>query len=79
VSPEFLNLLFEAIDQNANIEITVDLENQSIGIAGTDILAYFEIDPFKKICLIKGYDDIDFLVSKKKLIEIYESERMLVG
>lgn len=77
VTPEFLSELFHAIDKNPNTVITVNLEAQTIAIDNTDMIASFEIDSFKKICLINGYDDIDFLVSKKDIIEKFEQKREL--
>ena len=57
-------------------EIEVDLENQHISIADKNLSENFEIDPYKKTCLINGYDDIDYLVSKKDLIKAYETQKI---
>ncbi|MDM1073592.1 3-isopropylmalate dehydratase small subunit [Empedobacter brevis] len=70
VSDEILNQIFEIIDQNPSTEFEVDLENQSLGIQSQSI--NFEVDSYKKICLLNGYDDIDFLISQKDKIEAYE-------
>lgn len=75
VSPEFLQELFQAVNANASQEIKIDLENQVIEITGTGKSESFDIDPYKKTCLINGYDDIDFLVSKLKEIEKFEQSR----
>lgn len=75
VSPEFLQELFQAVNANASQEIKIDLENQVIEITGTGKSESFGIDPYKKTCLINGYDDIDFLVSKLKEIEKFEQSR----
>ncbi|WP_459211859.1 3-isopropylmalate dehydratase small subunit [Aquimarina rhabdastrellae] len=75
VSPTFLSQLFEAIDQNPNTEFTVNLETQTLTIIGTDISTTFEINSYKKTCLLNGYDDIDFLVSNKEAIIQFEQER----
>lgn len=72
VSKTFLAILFEQIYQNSNTQISVDLENQNIAITGTSYIETFEIDAYKKTCLINGYDDIDFLLSKKAVIEAFE-------
>ncbi len=75
VSPTFLSQLFEAIDQNPNTEFTVNLETQTLTIIGIDISTTFEINSYKKTCLLNGYDDIDFLVSNKEAIIQFEQER----
>ena len=67
---EILNQIFEIIDQNPSTEFEVDLENQTLGIQSQSI--NFEVDSYKKICLLNGYDDIDFLISQKDKIEAYE-------
>lgn len=75
VSPDFLKQLLTSVQENPATKITVDLENQVVETAFAK--AEFEIDPYKKVCLINGYDDIDFLVSKKDTIEAFEKERMV--
>ncbi|WP_312922759.1 3-isopropylmalate dehydratase small subunit [Empedobacter brevis] len=70
VSDEILNQIFEIIDQNPSTEFEVNLENQSLVIQNQSI--NFEVDSYKKICLLNGYDDIDFLISQKDKIEAYE-------
>jgi len=77
VTPEFLSELFNAIDNNPKTIVKVNLDVQTIEIENTDVKASFEIDGFKKICLINGYDDIDFLLSKIDLIENFEKQREL--
>lgn len=75
VSPEFLQTLFNAIDENPDTTFTVDLESQTISIDGSQQQSQFDIDPFKKVCMLNGYDDIDFLISKKEAIEAFETKR----
>ena len=70
VSDEILNQIFEIIDQNPPSEFEVNLENQTLKIKDQTI--DFEVDSYKKICLLNGYDDIDFLISQKDKIETYE-------
>ena len=70
VSDEILNQIFEIIDQNPSTEFEVSLENQTLKIQNQTI--NFEVDSYKKICLLNGYDDIDFLISQKDKIEGYE-------
>lgn len=75
VSEGFLNALFAAIDTDASTLFEVNLEAQTISIKGTNLSESFEIDPYKKTCMINGYDDIDYLLSKKEMIEAFESLR----
>ncbi len=75
VSPGFLDQLFVEITKDPSVEIKVDLEAQKIGIPKKDISEYFEIDPYKKTCMINGFDDIDFLVSKLEAIKEFEKRK----
>ncbi|TGN30193.1 3-isopropylmalate dehydratase small subunit [Empedobacter tilapiae] len=70
VSDEILNQIFEIIDQNPSTEFEVNLEKQTLILQDQTI--NFEVDSYKKICLLNGYDDIDFLISQKGKIETYE-------
>ncbi|NER13904.1 3-isopropylmalate dehydratase small subunit [Leptobacterium flavescens] len=72
VSPEFLKQLLEKVQSSPETEVIVDLEDQNIVIEGTDAKQSFDIDAYKKFCLINGYDDIDFLISKKDKIKSFE-------
>jgi 3-isopropylmalate/(R)-2-methylmalate dehydratase small subunit len=72
VSEEFLATLFAHIFADRNTELEVNLEEQTVRIAGTDIVEKFDINQYKRTCLINGYDDIDYLLSLKKEIEAYE-------
>ena len=67
--------LFSAIKSDSNCQFEVNLENQTISIKGTDLSESFNIDPYKKTCMINGYDDIDYLLSKKELIEAFELQK----
>lgn len=75
VSEEFLKALFSAIDNNPSVGVTVSLEDETISIEGTDLKESFEINAYKKYCMIQGYDDIDFLISKKEEIEEFETKQ----
>ncbi len=75
VSEPFLARLFASIDENPKMEVKVDLPNQTITNLATGESEQFEINAYKKECLMSGYDDIDYLLSKKNLIENYESKR----
>lgn len=72
VSDEFLHTLFESIEENPEVEIAVDLENQVISVPSKDLSSEFDIHPYKKTCMLNGYDDIDFLLSIKEEIQQYE-------
>ncbi len=74
VTPEYLKQLMAGIQENPAIPITIDLENEYMETAFAK--AEFEIDPYKKVCMINGYDDIDFLLSQKSAIESFEKERV---
>ena len=72
VSPAFLDEMFTAIESDPQVKFIVSLEHQTIAIAGTEQEEQFDIDPFRKVCMINGYDDIDFLLSLKGEIEEFE-------
>ena len=73
VSDEFLSKLFHL---NADATITVDLPNQTITIDETGDSSSFEINSYKKTCLLNGYDDIDYLLSLKDNIEQFEKVKI---
>lgn len=73
VSDRFLGHIFDEVQKNPKIEVEVDLPAQSIKILSTGESHQFEINPYKKECLINGYDDIDYLLSLKNKIEEYET------
>jgi len=75
VSEEFLAQIFKAVDHNPKSALEVDLENQTVTIVETGAKESFEINPYKKSCLINGYDDIDFILNQKQLIEEFEKGR----
>ncbi|MDC8103845.1 3-isopropylmalate dehydratase small subunit [Chryseobacterium sp. PTM-20240506] len=70
VSDVFLQEILTDITENPEKEITIDVEQQTISFNGKT--EYFELDSYKKICLLNGYDDIDFLISKKEAIKEFE-------
>jgi 3-isopropylmalate/(R)-2-methylmalate dehydratase small subunit len=75
VSEGFLSTLMDSIEANPKTELEVNLEAQTISIVGSTTSESFEIDPYKKTCMINGYDDIDYLLSKKTQIEAFEAEK----
>lgn len=76
VSDEFLDQLFENIKSDPSMEITVDLEKQTISF--NEKSASFEVNSYKKECLLNGYDDIDYLVNIKNEIEAYEASSITI-
>lgn len=75
VSEDFLASIFEAIQKDATTLIRVDLEKQEITLSATGESESFQINPYKKECLLNGYDDIDYLLSIKEKIAQFESSR----
>ncbi len=75
VSEDFLHDIFSAIEQDPQATFTIDLEQQQFTIDATGQSTDFEIDAYKKHCLLNGQDDIDFLLSIKDKIETYEQQR----
>jgi len=73
VSDAFLQRIFL---QDNNTELTVDLEKQTITINSTDEQEHFDINSYKKTCLLNGYDDIDYLLSIKEDIQQFETQRI---
>ena len=71
VSDAFLQNLFR---QGPDATLTINLEQQSLTIDGTGATENFEINNYKKTCLLNGYDDIDFLLSIRPEIEKFEKE-----
>jgi 3-isopropylmalate/(R)-2-methylmalate dehydratase small subunit len=74
VSEEFLQQLFAAIEKDPKVVIDVDLPTQTITVPSAGLNASFEINPYKKTCLLNGYDDIDYLLSIRGNIEKFESQ-----
>lgn len=77
VSEKFLKKIFEIVGKDPKIEIMIDIENQKILIPENKIEENFKIDQYKKICLINGYDDIDYLIGlKDKIIEFERNKQI---
>ena len=74
VNEEFLAELFDSIAANPKTEVTVDLPNQTVTNNSTGRSEFFEINGYKKHCLINGLDDIDFLLENKDKIEQWEQQ-----
>jgi 3-isopropylmalate/(R)-2-methylmalate dehydratase small subunit len=77
VSEEFLQELLSEMQKDSQTGIRVSLENEEVTILSTGRTEGFEINPYKRYCLLNGYDDIDFLISKKDEILAFENERNL--
>ncbi len=73
VTQDQLNLLMKDAEKGANARMTVDLENQQIETSDGDVVA-FDIDPFRKHCLINGLDDIGLTLEKSASIDAFESQ-----
>lgn len=72
VSDEFLKTIFNRIEEDPTTELKIDLPNQTITIVRTGESQKFDINPYKKDCLINGLDDIEYLLRDKQEIEKYE-------
>jgi 3-isopropylmalate/(R)-2-methylmalate dehydratase small subunit len=72
VSDAFLEKIFSEIEANNEAEFKVDLEAQTFTIISSGESESFDISSYKKTCLLNGYDDIDYILSKKEEIEKYE-------
>ena len=75
ISEEFLQEIFRQVASNPATEVEIDLEEQALRITATGLAEGFEINAYKKHCLLHGLDDIDFLISKKDAIEAFEAQR----
>ena len=72
VSEEFLKELFDSIHADPKMEVEVNLPEQTITNKATGKSEHFEINAYKKHCLMNGLDDIDFLLTNKDKIEAWE-------
>ena len=76
VSDAFLKKLVETIQKDPKTELVVDLEKQVVALGGVN--QGFEINPYKKSCMINGYDDIEYLLSLNEEIRKFDKEHELV-
>jgi 3-isopropylmalate/(R)-2-methylmalate dehydratase small subunit len=74
VSDEFLAELFQSIKENPQMQVKVDVPNQTVTNLATGRSETFEINGYKKYCLMNALDDIDFLLENKDKIEQYEEK-----
>ncbi|MCF8378778.1 MAG: 3-isopropylmalate dehydratase small subunit [Bacteroidales bacterium] len=75
VSAEFLDLIFGEIEKNNKTIVIVDLEKQEIILKESGKKENFEINSYKKECLLNGYDDIDYLLNLKDKIAAFEESK----
>ncbi|MBI2611998.1 3-isopropylmalate dehydratase small subunit [Candidatus Gottesmanbacteria bacterium] len=73
VKPKELEELIERIEKNPKTELTVDLEKQEV--RGKDFLYQFEIDSFRKRCLLKGVDEMGYILSYSEMINRFEMKQ----
>ena len=78
IPDDLLKKLHSLIQQDPGTKVKIDLEKQTFTISSTGDSVKFSINPYKKECLLKGLDDIDFLLSMKSQITAYESTKSLV-
>lgn len=75
VDEVFLRQLFDLVHADHRTVIEVDLEKQTISVPSAGLSKPFDINAYKKICIMNGYDDVDYLVSMKDNIEAFEKTR----
>ncbi len=75
VSEGFLSKIYSAIEANPATKLKIDLENQTITLLSSGESEKFDINPYKRTCLMNGYDDIDYLLNMKDKIEAFEKSK----
>ncbi|MCQ2268901.1 MAG: 3-isopropylmalate dehydratase small subunit [Bacteroidaceae bacterium] len=75
VSKEFQKELFESIEANPETRVVVNVPEQSVKNCSTGKIEHFDINGYKKYCLMNALDDIDFLLENTAKIEAYENQR----
>jgi 3-isopropylmalate dehydratase, small subunit len=78
ISDDLLKKLLGMIQIDPGTKVKIDLEKQTFTILSAGDSVKFAINPYKKECLLKGLDDIDFLLSMKSQITSYENNKSLV-
>ncbi len=74
---EEMDAIFKSIEQDPNVQFEVDLPSQTFKIIGTTQSFQFEIDKYKKMCMLNGYDDLDFLLSLENEVEQFEKQQVI--
>lgn len=72
LSADELHQAFLAVEADPRVGFRVDLEHNRFSIVGTDVAFNFKIDPFKRLCLMKGMDELDYLLSLDEQISVFE-------
>jgi len=75
VSDEELNEVFKIVNSDPKAELVVNLPNQTLQATNYQFQAWFNLDPYKKMCLMEGYDDVNYSLSNKDVIETFEANR----
>lgn len=78
ISEDLLKRLHALIQKDPGTKVKIDLDKQTFMILSTGDSVRFAINTYKKECLLKGLDDIDFLLSMKNTITLYENNKSLV-
>ena len=77
VDQQTLHEIFTAIENNPKTIFDVNLQAQTMSVEGSNINVNFDIDPFKKQCLLNGMDTIDYLISKRDIIEKFQQQHIV--
>lgn len=75
VSESFLQELFDTIEKDHASQVRVDLPAQTVTNLATGHSEHFDINAYKKHCLMNGLDDVDFLVANRDKVEAFEKQR----
>jgi 3-isopropylmalate/(R)-2-methylmalate dehydratase small subunit len=75
VSAEFLEQILNAVKADPKTQVEVNLQDQKITLLSAGKSEDFEINSYKKTCMLNGYDDIDYLINNRSKIEAYEANR----
>ena len=75
ISADFLELIFNSIKKNPNVNLKVNLIEQEVSISDFSQIEKFEINPYKKENMMNGFDDIDYLLNMKSEIKNFASKR----
>ncbi len=71
VSDDFLKKIFQAVNNSATAELTINLEKQKVFLPSGES-EFFDINPYKKTCMINGYDDIDYLLNLREEVRAFD-------
>jgi len=77
LTPDQMGSIFTAIEADPNVTFEANLPDQTFTITSSGVVFDFEIDDYKKMCMLNGYDDLDFLLSIEKEIEEFEHNQVI--